>query len=49
MIFGYARISRKEQSIDRQIRNIKKEYPTAHILMEAYTGTKMNRPEWNKL
>ena len=49
MIYGYTRISRKEQSIERQIRNIKLEYPTAIILKEAYTGTKMNRPEWIKL
>ena len=49
MIYGYARISRKEQSIDRQIRNIKAEYPMAVILQEAYTGTKMDRPEWSKL
>ncbi len=47
--YGYARISRKEQSIDRQIRNIKADYPNAIIVQEAYTGTKMNRPEWNKL
>lgn len=49
MIYGYARISRKEQSIERQIRNIKKEYPDALIIQEAYTGTKMDRPEWSKL
>ena len=49
MIYGYCRISRKEQSIDRQIRNIKSEYPEAIILQEAFTGTKMDRPEWNKL
>lgn len=48
-IFGYARISRPQQSIDRQIRNIKTEYPDAVIVQEAYTGTKMDRPEWNKL
>ena len=48
-IYGYARISRKEQSIERQIRNIKSEYPSAIILKEAFTGTKMDRPEWNKL
>lgn len=48
-VYGYARISRPQQSIDRQIRNIKAEYPTAIILQEAFTGTKMNRPEWNKL
>ena len=36
-------------SIDRQIRNIKAEYPTAHIVQEAYTGTSIFRPEWLKL
>lgn len=49
MIYGYCRISTKKQSIDRQIRNIKSEYPTAIIITEAFTGTKLDRPEWNKL
>ena len=49
MIFGYCRISRKEQSIDRQVRNIKMQFPEAHIIQEAFTGTKMERPEWKKL
>ena len=49
MIYGYARISTKKQSIARQIRNIKSAYPEAVIVQEAYTGTKMNRPEWDKL
>lgn len=48
-IYGYCRISRKEQSIERQVRNIKKEYPEAIIVQEAFTGTKMDRPEWGKL
>ena len=48
-VYGYCRISRPQQSIDRQVRNIKKEFPDAVILQEAYTGTKMNRPEWQKL
>ena len=48
--YGYARISRKEQSIDRQIRNIKADYPTATIVQEAYTGTKVEgRKEFEKL
>ena len=47
--YGYCRISTPQQSIDRQIRNIKAEYPDAIILEEAFTGTKMDRPEWNKL
>lgn len=49
MIYGYARISRKEQSIERQIRNIKSAYPDAVIVKEACTGTKIERPEWSKL
>ena len=48
-IYGYCRISTKQQSIDRQIRNIKNEYETAVIVTEAYSGTTTNRPEWNKL
>lgn len=48
-IYGYCRISRRTQSIERQIRNIQAKYPEAVIRQEAYTGTKINRPEWNKL
>ena len=48
-VYGYCRISTKQQSIDRQIRNIKAEYEKAVIITEAYSGTTMNRPEWNKL
>lgn len=33
-IYGYCRISTAKQSIDRQIRNIKAEYPTAHIVQD---------------
>lgn len=47
--YGYARISRRNQEISRQVRNIKAEYPSAVIIEEAYTGTSMNRREWNKL
>lgn len=48
-IYGYARISRPQQSIERQIRNIKTAFPESVIIQEAYTGTKMDRPEWNKI
>lgn len=44
-VYGYCRISRKEQSIDRQIRNIKAEYPDAIIIEEAYTGRKIEGRE----
>ena len=49
-VYGYCRISTKKQSIDRQIRNIKKDYPDAVIIQEAYTGTKIvGRKEFEKL
>lgn len=48
-VYGYCRISTKQQSIDRQIRNIKAKYQESIIITEIYTGTKQDRPEWNKL
>ena len=48
-IYGYARISTKQQNLDRQITNIKSIYPDAIIYSEEYTGTKLDRPEWQKL
>ena len=47
--YGYTRKSTPKQSIDRQIRNIRAVYPNAIILQETYTGTKIDRKEWNKL
>lgn len=49
MVYGYCRISRRTQSIDRQIRNILKEYPDAKIYQEAFTGRKIDRPVWNQV
>ena len=48
-MYGYCRISQRKQSIERQIRNIKSAYPEAVIIEEAYTGTSIDRKEWNKL
>lgn len=48
-VYGYARISRPTQNIERQIRNIKEYDSTVKVYAEAYTGTKSNRPEWIKL
>ena len=49
-IYGYCRISTKKQSIERQERNILKEYADAIIIKEAYTGTKVyGRKEFEKL
>lgn len=49
-IFGYCRISRREQNIERQERNILAAYPDAIIIKEAFTGTKIEgRKELEKL
>ena len=48
-VYGYCRISTRKQSIERQERNIKADYPSAVIFKEAYTGTKIDRPVFNKL
>lgn len=47
--YGYVRVSTKKQNIERQIRNIKSEYPSAIIIQDEYTGTKMSRPMWDRL
>ena len=49
-VYGYCRISTRQQSMERQNRNIKKLYPNVIIINEIYTGTKVEgRKEWNKL
>ena len=48
-VYGYARISTMKQSIQRQIDNIVSLYPDAVVITEEYTGTKMDRPNWNTL
>lgn len=48
-VYLYCRISRKKQNIDRQVRNLTAIYPQGIVIKEAYTGTKIDRPEWNKL
>lgn len=47
--YGYCRKSQQKQNIERQIRNIKSAYPEAVIVQEAFTGTTIDRKEWNKL
>ena len=50
MIYGYARVSTRKQNIERQVRNILREYPDAHIIREVYTGTKLqSRKDLQKL
>ena len=49
-IYGYCRISKRKQSIDRQERNILEVFPTANIVKEVFTGTKIDgRKELDKL
>ena len=49
-VYGYCRISRKSQNIERQVRNIAEAFPSAHIVKEAFTGTKIEgRKELDKL
>lgn len=48
-IYAYARISTMKQNIERQISNIKSKYPDAMIFADAFTGTKLERPEFSKL
>lgn len=49
-VIGYCRKSRKEkQNFERQERNILAEYPNAKIIKETFTGTTVQRPEWQKI
>ena len=47
--YGYCRVSTRKQKLDRQITNILSGYPNAIIKTEHFTGTTVNRPEWDKL
>lgn len=49
MKYGYCRISTPQQSIDRQVRNIKAAFPSAVMVQEVYTGTTTARPKWEQL
>lgn len=53
MRYGYGRVSTKKQerdgnSLDNQS-DLLKEYGCDEIILEAYTGTKMDRPKFDKL
>lgn len=48
-MYGYARVSTKSQSIAMQTDAIKRFAPDAKIYSESFTGSTLNRPEWNKL
>ena len=49
-VYGYCRVSNSKQNIERQIRNIKEQYPEAVIIKEVFTRTSFyGRKEWEKL
>ncbi len=48
-IYGYARISTKKQTVQRQIDNIKAAYPDAIVVQEEFTGATTDRPVINSL
>ena len=48
-VYGYARVSTTKQSIERQISNIKRAYPSAVVIAEEYTGTTTDRPKFTTL
>jgi len=47
-IFGYARVSKEIQNLDRQL-DVLKKYGVDHIYNEKMTGTKKDRPELSKM
>ena len=47
--YAYCRVSTQHQKLARQITNITAIYPSATIIKEFYTGTKQDRPNWNRL
>lgn len=49
-IFGYARVSTRGQSLDEQVGElIESGVPRSNLFSEKFTGTKTNRPEFNKM
>ena len=49
-VYGYCRISTPKQNIERQVRNILKEYPESIIVQETFTGSRFQgRKELEKL
>ena len=49
-VYGYCRISTMKQRIQRQIDNIKAQYPNAVIITEdGVSGCTLERPAWKKL
>ena len=48
-LYAYCRVSTKRQNLQRQIDNICKLYPNAVIYSDKFTGSTLDRPNWNKM
>ena len=48
-IFGYARVSSKEQNLDRQIEALSKLVPDERIMTDKASGKNLNRPSYQAL
>lgn len=48
-IFGYARVSSREQNLDRQIQALKKYVDEDYILTDKESGKDLNRPSYQAL
>ena len=50
MIYGYARVSTREQSLTEQVNKLKESgVPPENVFAEKYTGTKIKRPKFTEL
>ena len=50
MVYGYARVSSKEQNLDRQIKELKQAgVEERNILSDKQSGKDFNRPAYNSL
>ena len=48
-IYGYARVSTKDQNLDRQVVELKKYVDESYILMDKQSGKDMDRPQYQLL
>ena len=48
-ILGYARVSSREQNLDRQIQELRKYVDAEHILTDKESGKNLNRPSYQAL
>ena len=48
-VYGYARVSSKEQNLDRQIQQLSQYVETDKILMDKASGKDLNRPAYQAL